>query len=256
MTAPAVSHGSNTSTLQIITAPSNLGLRPPAPGHEPGTWRAPAALLEGGLNISLRQARIRQLARPVYHFEAQPGTRVRNGREIRRFSESLAGEVRDVLAQGDFPLVLGGDCSILLGCLLGARQDAVCGLIHVDGHSDFGHPGNRSASSQLGAAAGMDLALASGRGEPLLTDWGTGLTPLVEDENIVQIGERENHDSDYSYPDIRETRIRQIDVRTALAQGIVATARQATEYFDIDPELDQAGRYARALARSLGDAFA
>jgi arginase len=217
------------SSLEVVMAPSNLGLRPPSPGHEPGTWKAPEALRKAGLLNGLMPARVHQLGRPRYHFEAQVGTRVRNGQEMRHFSESLAHQVGDTLSRGAFPLVLGGDCSILLGCLSGARQDGICGLIHVDGHSDFMHPGDFQPGTVLYSAAGMDLALASGRGESLLTDWGQGLRPLVADQHIVQIGEREDGDPDYAYPDIRQTRITRINVQTALAQGIAATARQAME---------------------------
>lgn len=215
-------------------APSNLGLRPPSPGHEPGTWKAPEALRKAGLFDDLAPARVHQLDRPRYHFEAQVGTRVRNGQEMRHFSESLAHQVGGTLSRGAFPLVLGGDCSILLGCLLGARQHGICGLIHVDGHSDFMHPGDLQPGTALFSAAGMDLALASGRGESLLTDWGQGLRPLVADRHIVQIGEREDGDPDYAYPDIRQTRITRINVRTALAQGIAATARQAVEQLTVE----------------------
>jgi arginase len=77
----------------------------------------------------------------------------------------------------------------------------------------------------------MDLALVSGRGEPLLASWGHELSPLVADEHIVQIGEREGAEPDYAYPDIRQTSIRRIDVQTALAQGMQATARHAIDRF-------------------------
>lgn len=220
--------------IEIVAAPSNLGLRPLKPGHEPGAWRAPEALLAAGLARKLKAASVHQLTRPTYRFEAQDGTRVRNGREIRSFSEILADGVAPILARGHFPLVLGGDCSILIGCLLGTRRGGRCGLIHVDGHSDFVHPGIPIPTSGLGSAAGMDLALASGRGEALLTDWGAELTPLVADEHIVQIGEREDRDADYAYPDIRQTRIQRIDIRTALARGIDATARQAIEHLQAE----------------------
>jgi arginase len=215
--------------VAVIDAPTNLGLRPPAEGREPGTWRAPDALRAAGLHRRLTPAAITSLPRPPYRFEAQPGTRIRNGLEIRRFGEALAAEVGRVLAGGNFPLVLGGDCSILLGCLLAVRRAGRCGLIHVDGHSDFFHPGNYDTASRLGSVAGMDLALATGRGEPLLTAWGDGLTPLVADADVVQIGERENTDADYAFPDIHATQVVQIDVRTVLRDGVRATARTALE---------------------------
>ncbi|MFC0598057.1 arginase family protein [Streptomyces palmae] len=179
------------AAVELITAPWNLGLRPPAPGHEPGTWRAPQALLSAGMEARLRPARVVELDRPPYAFDAQPATRIRNGVSIREHALRLGEAVQTALAASRFAVVLGGDCSILLGCLLGARRHGRCGLVHLDGHSDFRHPGNHDAGSTLGTAAGMDLALATGRGELLLTHWPVVGRPLVADEDVVQIGDRE-----------------------------------------------------------------
>ncbi|GAA4974139.1 arginase family protein [Yinghuangia aomiensis] len=182
--------------VDLITAPWNLGLRPPRPGrHEPGTWRAPQTLRAAGLDTRLRPARVVELDRPPYAFDPQPATRIRNGVTLREHTLRLADAVHATLAEaGRFPVVLGGDCSILLGCLLGARRGGRCGLVHVDGHSDFRHPGNYDAGAALGSAAGMDLALATGRGELLLTHWPQVGRPLVADEDVVQVGDREDEE--------------------------------------------------------------
>jgi len=210
--------------IALIEAPSNLGLRPPYAGHEPGTWRAPQTLRQAGLASVLTPSRIESLTSPQYRFEVEPGTRIRNGQGIRRFSEDLALSVRRSLTAGEFPLVIGGDCSILLGCLLGAGPSRV-GLIHVDGHSDFYHPANYDTSARLGSAAGMDLALATGRGEKLLARWEGG--PLVADRDVVQIGEREELSADYDYRDIEQTEILRIPVRWVLKNGVEATVLRA-----------------------------
>ncbi|MFF8381921.1 arginase family protein [Streptomyces sp. NPDC015661] len=180
-----------TAAVELITAPWNLGLRPPAPGQEPGTWRAPRALLSAGLEARLKPDRLVELDRPPYAFDAQPATRIRNGVTLREHTLRLGEAVHTALDASRFPVVLGGDCSILLGCLLGARRHGRCGLLHLDGHSDFRHPGNHDAGTALGSAAGMDLALATGRGELLLTHWPVVGRPLVADEDVVQIGDRE-----------------------------------------------------------------
>ena len=157
--------------IALIKAPSNLGLRPPPSGREPGTWQAPAVLAGAGLDAGVRPEEIIELERPPYDFAAQPGTRLRNGATMRRFNEAVANAVAHALAVGRFPVVIGGDCSILLGVLAGARRQGELSLVHIDGHSDFRHPGNYDPTSVLGAVAGMDLALATGRGEALMTDW-------------------------------------------------------------------------------------
>lgn len=212
----------------LVRAPSNLGLRPLRPGHVPGTWRAPQALSEAGLVDVLAPARVVDLERPAYSTEPQPGTRLRNGPAIRRFNLDLAEIVAGVLGQGEFPLVIGGDCSILLGALTAARRSGRVGLVHVDGHSDFRHPGNYDVDAALGSAAGMDLALATGRGEALLTEWPGIAGPLVADEAVVQIGERESRDADFAWPDINATAITRIDVfaaREVGAAGVLETTR-------------------------------
>ncbi|MER7757150.1 arginase family protein [Kitasatospora sp. NPDC097643] len=184
------------AAVELITAPWNLGLRPSTPAHEPGTWRAPQALLSAGLEARLRPALVVELDRPPYDFDAQPATRIRNGVTIREHTLRLGDAVEAALDASRFPVVLGGDCSILLGCLLGARRHGHCGLVHLDGHSDFRHPGNHDAGASLGSAAGMDLALATGRGELLLTHWPVVGRPLVADEDVVQIGDREEDDEE------------------------------------------------------------
>src|SRR5262249_973184 len=77
--------------VELVAAPSNLGLRPPSPGREPGVWRAPQALLSHGLGGRLNPARITELPRPRYEFDAQPGTRIRNGIAIRARLDARRG---------------------------------------------------------------------------------------------------------------------------------------------------------------------
>ena len=167
--------------LHLILAPSNLGLSPEANGAEPGTWRAPEVLMSAGLDSRVAAEGVQQMPRPPYDARAQAGTRIRNGLTLRRYSLNLAGVVHQVMKRGAFPLVIGGDCSVLLGSLYGARLSGAQGLIHIDGHSDFFHPGNYDTRSRLGSAAGMDLALATGRGEQLLIRWPSIDGSLVRD---------------------------------------------------------------------------
>jgi arginase len=53
---------------------------------------------------------------------------------------ALVTRVRDAVAaildNGHFPLVIGGDCPLLLGCLLAAKSHQRIGLLFVDGHED------------------------------------------------------------------------------------------------------------------------
>ncbi|HMA51951.1 MAG TPA: arginase family protein, partial [Magnetospirillaceae bacterium] len=197
------------------------GLRPEG-GKEPGTWRAPAALMKAGLQQAVGARNVAELPRPAYRMAAEPGTELRNGHEIRRFSLDLAEKVRAALVIGAFPLIIGGDCSVLLGALLGARQAGARGAIHIDGHSDF-----KYGPTELGAAAGRDLALATGRGDKLLTEWPGITGPLAEDADTIQIGEREALDPgfDDAYGDLRQSAITRLIIQDVLRLGIEQSAR-------------------------------
>jgi arginase len=214
--------------IRLISAPISLGLRPGEKGQEPGTWRAPEVLLAAGLAERIGARQHISLARPKYEFDEQPGTRIRNGNSLRTFMSELAGKVQVELAAGRFPLVLGGDCSVMLGCLYGARLAGGRGLVHVDGHSDFFHPGNYDTKARLGSAAGMDLALATGRGESLLTHWPGIEGPLVADEDAVQAGERDALQPDYKdyYADVQDTAITRLLIQEIQHDGIPRTVRR------------------------------
>lgn len=209
--------------INVVLAPSNLGLRPEG-GHEPGPWRAPQVLMDAGLADALHAAKVVSLERPKYETAAQAGTRIRNGLTIRAFSLQLAETVRDVLQRGAFPVVIGGDCSVLLGAFYGLRLAGGRGLVHIDGHTDFYHPGSYDTSSRLGSVAGMDLALASGRGEALLTDWPEVGKPLARDVDILQVGDR---DSASNRERIADTQISQITVQRLLKEGVDSASQRA-----------------------------
>jgi arginase len=100
--------------------------------------------------------------------------------------------------------------------------------VHVDGHSDFFHPGNYDTKARLGSAAGMDLALATGRGEALLTRWPGIDGPLVADEDAVQAGERDALQPDYKdyYADVQDTAITRLLIQEIQHDGIPRTVRR------------------------------
>lgn len=228
MAAPAATAAGPVKPFDLILAPNNLGLRPPEPGKEPGAWRAPQALEEAGLGQAVRPRRRVALDRPPYGFEAQPGTRIRNGNTLRRFSETLADAVAASLNDGGFPLVIGGDCSDLVGCMAGLRRAGGRGLVHIDGHSDFFHPGNYDTKARLGSVAGMDLAVVTGRGEELMTRWPEGEGPLVRDADVVQIGEREASDPAYPWEaELKTTAITRVFAQDVKAQGVTAAVDRA-----------------------------
>jgi arginase len=182
--------------IAVLDAPSNLGLRPPTAASVPGCAKAPGALRDQGLLPRLRARDAGCLTPPRYDpGDWRPGDGVCHASEIIWYSQRLGDRIGAMIEAGEFPVVLGGDCSILLGAALAMRRMATrdelpYGLVYVDGHSDFRHPGN---ASYVGAAAGEDLALATGRGQPDLTDI-EGLRPYFQDEHVVLLGIRAQDD--------------------------------------------------------------
>ncbi|HEV2754154.1 MAG TPA: arginase family protein [Actinomycetota bacterium] len=150
--------------LSVLDAPSNLGLRPPSEGAVPGCYKAPAALRGHSLLTRLGADDAGVVEPPPYRAEWRPGHGVRNGAAIASYSVALGERTGALLDDGAWPLVLGGDCSILVGNALALAERGRFGLVFVDGHSDFRHEGNAEA---VGAAAGEDLAIVTGRGGAL-----------------------------------------------------------------------------------------
>lgn len=96
-------------SVVVVDAPSNLGLSPPGEGREPGVRWLGAE--DGGGVVP-----------PTYSPEIESGTR--NGEAVRCFAVDLAERVGKLVGSGKRPLVLGGDCSILIGSMLALRSHA------------------------------------------------------------------------------------------------------------------------------------
>jgi len=161
---------------------------------------------------------------PPYVPDWTPGSGVRNGAAIARYSVALADHLGTLIEGRRFPLVLGGDCSILLGSMLALRRAGRYGLVFIDGHLDFRHPGN---AEFVGAAAGEDLALVTGRGGPELANL-EGLGPLVRDGDTVALGFREGP-IEAEAEDILDSEIMLIGLDDARSIGIEAAAVSAIE---------------------------
>lgn len=180
--------------IAVLDAPSNLGLRPPTPNSVPGCYKAPGALRDKQLIARLGARDAGCLTPPRYDpGDWRPGDGVSHAPQIHSYTLRLAQRITTIVEQGEFPLVLGGDCSILLGAglamrRLGSEVDGRIGLIFVDGHSDFRHPGN---AAYVGAAAGEDLALVTGRGQADLAGI-EGRRPYFRDSDVVVLGIREH----------------------------------------------------------------
>lgn len=176
---------------------------PDAPGMDPDGWfllgapwdssgegrgeqDAPAALRAAGLT--------RRVDRDLGDA---PTAITGTGRDARTGVRALPGTVRAAGALAARltaaleahperrPLVLGGDCSILLGVLPALRARGPVSLWFLDGHPDF----LDGAASDTGETADMELALLTGSGAAPLVQLG-GVVPLVPADRVVLLGHR------------------------------------------------------------------
>jgi arginase len=215
----------------IIDVPSPLGLRPS------GVQDLPAALRQAGLAQALGAVDAGHVDPPSYSPERDPETRLLNGPALRDVSRALASLVAASVGRGEFPVVLAGDCSVLLGATLalrrlaaerGVRDAARYGLLFLDGHVDFYQP----EASPTGEVADMDLALATGRGPTLLADID-GLGPYVADADVVAFGARDADERRAAgSQDVRATAIRVLELPEVRALGVERAAADAVTHLE------------------------
>jgi arginase len=172
-----------TRTIGIIGVPSSAG------AYAPGQEQAPGALRSAGLPDRLRAYGAEVIDHgdsPIWRWRpdrARP--RAQNLAAVVDQATTTAHRVREVLAQGQLALVLGGDCTVELGTvaghlLLGAPDDV--GLIYVDLHADLNTPD----SVVDGALDWMGMAhlLGEERATPQLSRIGPRF-PLLAPEQVL-----------------------------------------------------------------------
>ena len=208
-----------TRRFAVVGAPSGLGLGA-AEVEELGE-----ALLEHGLARSLAARIATTIAPPRASGVRDPASGVLNGPEVASYAVSLADAVGVVLDAGDVPLVLGGDCSVLLGGALALRRRGGAGLLFLDGHADFYQP----SAEPSGEAASMDLALATGHGPPAVGDL-EGRSPLVRAEDAVVLGFRDAEEQDRDGSQPLPGALLALDLAAVRAAGASAAAQRAVAH--------------------------
>jgi arginase len=211
-------------------------------GTNRGEARAPRALRDAGLaeRIGARDAG------DVDATVDDPNRDVRTGvvgfEQIRRASSEVDSAVAEVLDDGGKPLVVGGDCTVLVGALAAAKERfGRVGLAFVDGHLDY-FGGETSPS---GEAADMDLAFVTGYGPEGLVDL-VGPPPIAEPGDVVVMGHRADPEvGDPAETDLVDERIQLVEASAIkrgdperlgryVAQRLEAQAGRFWLHFDVD----------------------
>jgi arginase len=168
-----------------------LGVPANSAGTTDGVAGAPKALRDAGLVEALQRVTSAidygdlELAAPSPVRD--PRTHVIDPAGLKALLEEVRTAVSSILDGGRLPLVVGGDCPVLLGCLAALASADRPGLLFVDGHEDA-YPPERSTT---GEAADMELGLALGMME---TPWWPELeanSPLVSADRVRMLGPRD-----------------------------------------------------------------
>jgi arginase len=130
---------------------------------------------------------------------------------LERLVTATRGAVVRALHRGRLPLLVGGDCPVLLGALAAGREDdRAPGLLLVDGHEDAWPP----ERSDTGEASDSEVAIALGRvaGLPGPLD---ELVPLLSAAGVAMLGPRDRRELD-------EAGVKSLDGAVALFRDDVA----------------------------------
>lgn len=223
----------------IVEAPSVLGLKPT------GVETLPQRLLGLGLADRIEARHAARLEPPPYDAQRDPETLTLNTRGLVEFTPRLANAVEAVLDRDEFPVILGGDCSIVLGATLALRRRGRYGLLFIDGHADFYQP----EVNPNGEAASMDLAFATGHGPRALTDF-EGRAPLVRSADTVAFGFRDQAEQAEYGSQPLPADLCALPLERVRELGIEAASRAAVEHLT-RAELD--GFFIHVDADSLAD---
>lgn len=136
------------------------------------------------------------------------------------FSQELSKIVGAMLDRQAFPLLLGGDCRMLIGIFAAfAQRETEVGLVFLDGHADFHSP----ETSPSGDPADMELAILTGRGPERITRIA-GKYPLIKDEEVVVYGIR-------AWDGIGASNIEVYDRRLMVENGIKYSVKEGLKKF-------------------------
>ena len=164
-------------------------------------------------------------------------------KEMLAACNDLSASVGSILAQNQFPLVLGGDHSIAIGSLSGVtshfhKRNESLGLIWFDAHADMNTP----ETSPSGNIHGMPLSSLLGHGVPELIKLN-GFSPKFDVHHCVHIGAR---DVDAGERDLirklgmRFMTMREIDERgmSACIDEAIKIASQASAGYSVTFDVD------------------
>lgn len=177
--------------VKIVRQPNKialLGSPTSAAALALGTEGAPAALRAAGLvdrltSIGYSVADLGDDPQQLYQ-EGNESPRARNIPRIIKSLEALKPRVEQAVKSAALPVILSGDCSVVLATIAGVRRYfRNVALVYVDRDADLNVP----ATSPSGCVDGMVISHVIGRGAAELVRFWPD-TPLVREPDVALFG--------------------------------------------------------------------
>jgi len=223
--------------IALLGAPSSAAAL--SAGHE----RAPAALRAAGLVPALQAAGFEVIdlgdATTQLFQPDDEHPRARNLPAALAGLRDLRPRVEVAVKSGALPLVIGGDCMIVLATIAGARRYyRNVGLVYMDSDADLNEP----ATTASGCVDGMVISHAVGRGAAeMIRFWNE--PPLVREPEIALFGVNRTDPTEDKF--LERTPMRAYRAEDIAKRGAAAAAQQALDrmhgaghefvlHFDVD----------------------
>ena len=221
----------------MITQPQKftiLGIPIDSAGRGTGVERLPGALRAAGLVRRLEAEDLGDLPVTFDDSQRDPATGIIGFESVQAASAAIQTAVGDLLAEDRRPLLLGGDCTLLIGVAAALKGHfGAAGLAFIDGHLDF-YDGR---SSPTGETADMELAILNGLGPAGLVDLA-GPPPLVAAEHVAVLGYRDGQQAQRDGapdPAVLFPAMTLYDAGAVRQQGMVKTAKAVSTQLAANP---------------------
>jgi arginase len=168
--------------IALLGAPTSAAAL--SSGHE----KAPSALRAAGLVDRLKSIGYEVVDLgddpPQLYKADEESPRARNLPAVVAALEALKPRVEQAVKSGVLPLILSGDCSVVLATIAGVRRYfRSVGLVYMDRDADLNTP----ATTPSGSVDGMVVSHLTGRGAAeLIRPWGE--PPLVREPELALFG--------------------------------------------------------------------
>jgi arginase len=214
------------SPVHVIGVPLDMG------GSRRGVDMGPSAFRIAGFSeriASLKRtvADRGDLATPIPETRKLGDPQKKFIKDIAKVCDRLYQTVRESLAEGALPIILGGDHSLGAGSVAASAAHAresgrPLGLLWIDAHGDMNTP----ASSPSGNVHGMPLAALLGPEPAELSSIG-GFSPTVSAQHTALIGIRNLDEREKDL--VRNSGVRVFTMKDIDRLGVAAVAAEALQ---------------------------